>query len=94
MNARFWLVCYDISHPKRLRRIAREIETHGDRVQKSVFECGLTTDSLFTLRARLRAQMDQASDKLMYVPVCAECRSRILWQGKRPPDAAEPFWIV
>jgi len=36
-----YLVCYDIAHPKRLRRVARTLESFGTRLQYSVFECPL-----------------------------------------------------
>jgi len=36
-----YLVSYDISNPKRLRKVARSLEGFGVRLQYSVFECPL-----------------------------------------------------
>lgn len=33
----YFLICYDISSPQRLRRVARLLEKHAIRCQKSVF---------------------------------------------------------
>ena len=35
------LVCYDMANDKRRRRVVRELEAFGIRVQESVFECWL-----------------------------------------------------
>ncbi len=38
---RSYLVCYDIRHPKRLRRIHRVVKGYGEAWQYSVFFCTL-----------------------------------------------------
>ena len=88
------LVAYDIADPRRLRRVARVLEAAGDRVQKSVFECGLSADALKALRCRLRQIIDPRQDHILIQPVCTHCRSAITWQGKAPAASTEPFWIV
>lgn len=87
------LIAYDIADPRRLRRVAQTLEAIGDRVQKSVFECGLTPDGLIALRERLRRIIDPAEDHILIQPICRRCRRQISWQGKPPDAATEPFWI-
>ncbi|MDD4792699.1 MAG: CRISPR-associated endonuclease Cas2, partial [Firmicutes bacterium] len=41
MRRRF-IVCYDISDPKRLRKMYRTMRGFGDPLQKSVFTCDLS----------------------------------------------------
>jgi len=94
MMATSWLVAYDIANPKRLHRVAQELEAAGARVQDSVFECGMTRDAMIELRTRIARQIDATEDKILYVPTCPVCRTRVLWQGKWAPFVAEPFWIV
>lgn len=36
-----YLICYDMANDKRRRRVVRELESFGIRVQESVFECWL-----------------------------------------------------
>ena len=53
MSRTRFLVCYDISNPKRLRRIAKTLEGYGSRLQFSVFECPLDKQRLAEVKARL-----------------------------------------
>lgn len=61
---RRWLV-YDVSSPKRLRRIAKVLEDFGLRVPKSVFECWLEPDRFELLWRALLAELDTARDSLI-----------------------------
>lgn len=87
------LVAYDIADPRRLQRVARALEEIGERVQKSVFECGVTPDGLIALRKRLRTLIDPREDRVLLQPLCPHCRHAMLWQGKPPPTATEAFWV-
>jgi len=49
-----YLVSYDISNPKRLRKVARSLEGFGVRLQYSVFECPLDDMRLAKLKAELQ----------------------------------------
>lgn len=88
------LVAYDIAHPKRLRRVAKVMEAVGERVQKSIFECGLTPDGLIALRSRLRRIIDPEEDHILIQPMCPSCRGKILWQGKPGAPENDLYWIV
>ena len=61
-----YLVAYDISDPKRLRRVAAAVEDFGDRVQLSVFLCELTRRDLAVLRERLRDIVDHGVDQVLF----------------------------
>ena len=63
------LVTYDVTTgtPEgrhRLRRVAKVCQAFGQRVQKSVFECTVTTAQLERLKQRLRKVMDEKEDSL------------------------------
>jgi CRISPR-associated protein Cas2 len=63
------LVTYDVSTEtaegrRRLRRVAKVCEAHGQRVQKSVFECVLNAGQLEMLKHRLRKEMNVTQDSL------------------------------
>jgi CRISPR-associated protein Cas2 len=92
------LLIYDITHPKRLRRVAQICEDFGVRLQDSVFECALDAEQLQRLRLRLLREIDVAEDSVRYIPVCArDAAARVV---QYPPDAAPPsssppgHWIV
>lgn len=88
------LVSYDIADPRRLRRVALALEAAGDRVQKSVFECGLTPSALLALRQRLRKLIDPQEDHILIQPLCPTCRQEMLWQGMPPAPETDLYWIV
>ena len=72
INARWWLVCYDIHDPKRLRRTAMVLEGAGQRVQHSVFRCWMTPAQLQELRWELTQVLDP-TDELLIIPLCPRC---------------------
>ncbi|HMO66214.1 MAG TPA: CRISPR-associated endonuclease Cas2 [Verrucomicrobiota bacterium] len=68
MSARTrYLVSYDISHPKRLRRVARAMEGFGVRLQYSVFECALDALRLARCRAELEPILNHDEDQVLFV---------------------------
>ena len=68
---RVWMITYDIADPRRLRRVAKILSGHGQRVLWSVFECTLDPAALATLRARIGAEIDVRQDSVRWYPVCA-----------------------
>ncbi|MCB1949086.1 CRISPR-associated endonuclease Cas2 [Nitrosomonas sp.] len=63
------IITYDVSTEtsagrRRLRRVAKICEGHGQRVQKSVFECKVNLMQLEELERRLLAEIDQMEDSL------------------------------
>lgn len=62
-----YLVSYDISNPKRLRRVARTMEGFGVRLQYSVFECPLDDMRLAILKAELHPLLKHDEDQVLFV---------------------------
>lgn len=62
-----YLVCYDISHEKRLRKVFKTMRGYGDHLQFSVFECQLTSMDLVRLRADLSAIIHHTEDQVLFV---------------------------
>ncbi len=83
------LISYDVEvtspgGARRLRRIARACQDHGQRVQFSVFEVELDPDQWVLLRARLLAEMDTTRDSLRFYFLGREGRRRIEHVGAKP----------
>ena len=85
-----YIVAYDITHPRRLRRVAAACLDFGVRIEKSVFECDLDPSDFGKLWQRLNKAIDPASDALAAYPLCAACAKRILTSGvpRRAPQQA------
>lgn len=67
-----FLVCYDISHPKRLRNVARVLEGYGSRLQLSVFECPLDSQRLAEIKADLADIIHHEEDQVLFVSLGQE----------------------
>ncbi len=71
-----YIVAYDISDPKRLRKVATACEDFGYRKQFSVFLCRVSPTDLVRLRSRLYDMIDLAKDQVLFIPLCGEVRER------------------
>ncbi len=87
-----YVVAYDIADPGRLARVARVCEDHGDRIQKSVFECFLSPSDLIRLRARLGDEIDRAADQVLIVRL-GDVAGRVEAIGK-PYESVERVAVV
>lgn len=72
-----YTISYDIPDDKRRLKIAKILLDFGRRVQYSVFEAELDTDSLERLRHRVKGGVDLAEDSVRIYPHCAACAARI-----------------
>lgn len=83
------LLSYDVATEtpegrRRLRHVAKACEAHGQRVQKSVFECVLSEADLEKLKHKLRKIIDMEKDSLRIYRL-REPRERYLQVlGKKP----------
>lgn len=83
------LVAYDVNTENtqgqnRLRRVAKVCESHGQRVQNSVFECLLEPGQFAQVRERLRNIIDPEHDSLRFYFLGKHWRRRIEHIGAKP----------
>lgn len=71
-DSQWWLVCYDVRDPKRLRAAAKHLQGYGHRMQYSVFRCWMTPLQMQRLRWEL-TEMLMAEDDVLMIPLCARC---------------------
>jgi CRISPR-associated protein Cas2 len=62
-----YLICYDISDEKRLRKVFKVMRGYGDHLQYSVFECQLTATDIARCRADLAGIINHAEDQVLFV---------------------------
>lgn len=60
-----YIVTYDISSPRRWRRVFRIMEGYGEWLQLSVFQCRLGKARLVQLEAELAEAMNQIEDHVL-----------------------------
>jgi CRISPR-associated protein Cas2 len=73
-DAKWYLICYDIHDPKRLRKAAKHLEGYGQRMQESVFRVWLGGVELQRLRWEL-TELLEPKDEVLILPLCANCVS-------------------
>ncbi len=93
------LVSYDVSTVtaagrRRLRRVAKECQNFGQRVQFSVFECVVDPEIWTRLRLRLLETYDPATDSLRFYFMGNKWREHVEHHGaKKVADLEEPLVI-
>jgi CRISPR-associated protein Cas2 len=85
-----WIIAYDIAEPKRLRPVAKYLESVGNRLQNSVFECGPQAWQDGKLRQALCGHIEPGQDTLSSYAQCAACREKSSWQGKSETPQGQP----
>ena len=62
-----FLICYDVTDDKRLRRTYQTMKGYGDALQYSVFRCELSPQQRQRLQEELRDILNFATDRVMMV---------------------------
>jgi CRISPR-associated protein Cas2 len=83
------VITYDVSTEtdagkSRLRRVAKQCQNYGQRVQNSVFECIIDPARLKLLQATLEKIINPEEDSLRYYYLGDEARCRIEHVGAKP----------
>lgn len=94
MERSFYLLAYDIADSKRLAKIAKALESIGERVQDSVFEAYLTEEELQKLLKKTGKIMKESEDSLRIYWLCQACRSKIRCVGQGRPTPPPSAMIV
>jgi CRISPR-associated endonuclease Cas2 len=82
---RTWVVAYDIRQDRRRVRVAKQLETRGIRLQKSVFLVEGPPLSVRQLIGEIAAHLDPGTDQVCAWPLSLGWRQE---QQCRPPEAA------
>lgn len=93
------LVTYDVNTEtdggkRRLRKVAKQCEDYGQRVQNSVFECLVDPVQLAQLRKRLEAIIDFEKDSLRYYFLGANWKRRVEHVGAKSTYDPEGVLMV
>jgi CRISPR-associated protein Cas2 len=90
----FLVMVYDIPNDKRRAKVAKLLESLGERVQYSVFELYLTRPELERLIKRMRKIIAEKEDSIRIYDLCETCRGKITWLGQGRNTAAPGLVIV
>jgi CRISPR-associated protein Cas2 len=62
-----YIVTYDISDPRRLRRVYRTMRGFGEHLQLSVFQCDLTPTARVQMIAKLANVIHHGEDQVLLI---------------------------
>lgn len=62
-----YLVCYDIRHPKRLRRVHKICKGFGEPWQFSIFFCALKPIDRVRIQSELEEVMNLSEDQILII---------------------------
>jgi CRISPR-associated protein Cas2 len=68
-DERLFIVTYDISDPRRWRRVFKAMHGYGEWLQLSVFQCRLTRRRRADLETRLRELVKNGEDHVLLIDV-------------------------
>jgi CRISPR-associated protein Cas2 len=93
------LITYDVNTEtdagkKRLRKVAKQCENYGQRVQNSVFECMLDPALLKQLQSQLEKLIDKDKDSIRYYYLGDKWRNRVEHVGAKASLDLEGTLIV
>ncbi len=71
------VISYDIVNNRRRNRLNRFLKAYGIAVQKSVFECKVSTVDLTRIKEGVRGIVHPSKDSVRYYTLCPTCRERI-----------------
>ena len=86
MLRHLFLIAYDISCHRRRRRALKAVKGHAIGGQKSLYECWLTAGELQQAMAALRALIDPADDRVVFVRLDPRAAVHTLGVGVAPQD--------
>ncbi|MEJ5284403.1 MAG: CRISPR-associated endonuclease Cas2 [Brevinematia bacterium] len=89
-----YMICYDISDEKRLRKVATTLERYGLRVQKSFFQLETDKKILDKIVKDLLEILNLKEDYLFIYPLCESCTRKAIKQGKGELIRLEAFEIL
>lgn len=77
-DERTYIVTYDIAHARRWRRIFKTMNSYGEWLQLSVFQCRLSRRRRAELEARLRELVKAGEDHVLLIDIGPAERANVV----------------
>jgi CRISPR-associated protein Cas2 len=90
----FSIIVYDIEDNKKRNKIAKLLEKHGERVQKSVFECDLRKEQIDNLKNSLASFEYTGNDSIRLYHLEASSVKRVERIGGTDFNLSKDFYLV
>lgn len=90
----FILISYDVIDNKNRLRLMKFLKDYGERVQKSVFECHLTSQMYDQVKQGVEEIIDRRKDRVRYYRLCKGCEGKVEISGWGEITDDEEFILV
>ncbi len=90
----FVMISYDIVDDKKRLKLMKFLKDHGDRVQKSVFECNLSPQIYEKVRSGVEEIINKKKDRVRYYKLCKGCVDRVEISGWGGVTEEEEFMVI
>ena len=92
-----YIVCYDISEPKRLRKMFKTLRGFGDPLQYSIFYCDLSEQEKIMMISKINDTIHNYEDRVMIInigPVAGRAEDCVEFMGLSVTfEAASPVIV-
>lgn len=89
-----YIICYDITEPKRLVKVAKTLEKKGYRIQKSFFSLLVDSNLMKDIQESLMEIIDGKKNKVAVYPICDRCVKSGIYIGSSAEDFFEKEYFI
>lgn len=86
-----YLICYDITRPRRWRKVFNLLKGSGIHLQYSVFYCSFTWQELLEIKGKLKTMINPKYDDIRIYPLPSDKKILALGRGDKVPEGADLF---
>ena len=92
MERILYLACYDISDPRRLRKVHRTVQAYAIGGQESFYECWLTESDRTELLERIQSIFDPGEDRFRLFRLNPNAET--VFMGIATRQSLKPFLVL
>ena len=88
MKSRFIVVAYDVVSDRRRLRLSYYLQTYGNRINLSVFECSVPSSELGKFKRDISSMVHLSTDTVVFYDLCLDCVANVdrIGLGARQAD--------
>lgn len=90
----FVMISYDVVDDKKRLKLMKFLKDYGNRVQKSVFECNLSSKTYGQVKAGVEGIINKRKDRVRYYRICKGCVDKVEISGWGELTEEEEFMVI
>ena len=88
------MISYDVVEDKKRLKLMKLLKDYGNRVQKSVFECDLSTKTYEQVKSGVEEIINKRKDRVRYYRICKGCVDKVEISGWGEVTEDEEFMVI